>query len=496
MFSGSRLTIVSAPDDAVLLRPPPPIDPIVDVAESVREALRYPLAGPPLEQLGRRSARATIVVDSPVLPFPGSLRDPRQTALVALLDELERIGIPDEQQTILVAGGLERRAGSRQLESLLPPARARAFHGSVRVHDVESAALELLGEDGGVSISVARELVETDLVLTLSAAESVLHGGPATLLGACGREALRLEPSPSLLETSGSPGWQRALAVERLVRTRAAVVGVSLIFDHPRAAGRLRDFPATDPSLARLAQSRWRRLHASLPDAIRSQAIRRIGRDLGVAGALAGPPSVAHAEALLRGVALRGANLGQPLDAIAVGIPWIDSHRPRERANPITVAATGLGLALRLWRERYPVVDGGTVILLHRLDRAFPHEGSAPFRALFEVLRHGRDPAHVAAAAESAATDERLIAGYRSGAASHPLLAYADWESCAPALARLGRVIVAGCRDAGAARALGFVPSHDVSTAFAMAEGVAGGSARIGLVLGPPYAPIVTSGAS
>ena len=46
LASGSRLPLVTLPDDAVLLAPPPPVDPIADVGAAVAEALRYPLAGP------------------------------------------------------------------------------------------------------------------------------------------------------------------------------------------------------------------------------------------------------------------------------------------------------------------------------------------------------------------------------------------------------------------------------------------------------------------
>ena len=55
-------------------------------------------------------------------------------------------------------------------------------------------------------------------------------------------------------------------------------------------------------------------------------------------------------------------------------------------------------------------------------------------------------------------------------------------------------MIVAGCRDAGAARALGFVPSHNAATALAMAQGVAGENARIGVLLGPPYPGLIVEG--
>ena len=48
----------------------------------------------------------------------------------------------------LVAGGLSRRAGPRELESLLAPTAARAFHGAVEVHDAEDPELVLVGTAG------------------------------------------------------------------------------------------------------------------------------------------------------------------------------------------------------------------------------------------------------------------------------------------------------------------------------------------------------------
>ena len=51
-------------------------------------------------------------------------------------------------------------------------------------------------------------------------------------------------------------------------------------------------------------------------------------------------------------------------------------------------------------------------------------------------------------------------------------------------------MLVAGCRDAVAARQLGFVPTHGVPAALEMAHGRAGGQARIGFLLSPPYFPI------
>ena len=112
-------------------------------------------------------------------------------------------------------------------------------------------------------------------------------------------------------------------------------------------------------------------------------------------------------------------------------------------------------------------------MLVHSLTRAFAHATQDPYRLLFDALRRRRRAA--VDAETSAAADQRALDAYRDGRACHPLLPYADWASCQPVLARLGRVIVAGSRDAIAARALGFVPSHSVASALEMTHGVAGG---------------------
>src|SRR5881396_2570961 len=186
LLAGSRLVVVTADDDAVILQPPAPADAVADIGAAVRDALRFPLAGEPLEALVSRGSRATIVVEPPQLPLPGTERDPRQAAIAATVAELERLGISSGYQTLLVAGGLARRAGHEQLASLVSHEFARRFHGHVEVHDLERDDLVDLGHAGSVPLRVHPALVETDVVVVVTAAESVLHGGPAALIGASG----------------------------------------------------------------------------------------------------------------------------------------------------------------------------------------------------------------------------------------------------------------------------------------------------------------------
>ena len=487
--SGSRVAVVSVRDDARVLRSPPPGRRPLDVPAAVADALRFPLSGSPLEALVTRGGTATIVVEPPELPVPGALGDPRRLALAATIAELERLGVPSERQTILVAGGLNRRAGHRELEALVAPASARRFHGRVEVHDAEAPDLVDLGAAGRTPLLASRCLVETDLVVSVSAAETVLHGGPGTLVGACGAQTLRAATAYSLLETAAARGWQAGLAVERTLATRVPVIGASLVLNPPRLLGRFRAFPFEDEGLAQLARSPLRRF-SLLPATVRRRLLQDLPRELTALAAFAGPPSVAHAEALLRGIARKSVALERPLDAIVIGMPWKHHHSPRERLNPITVATVALGLVLRLWRNVFPVADGGTAVILHRLSRHFEHGTQDPYRELFHALRDGRTGAELAAAERAAAEDERALSAYRSGRACHPLLPYADWESCRPALDRLGAVVVAGCRDHQAARTLGFVPTHGIASALEMAHGRAGGEARLGWLVGPPYFPL------
>jgi len=494
LLSGSRVSLVTVEDDAVLLAPPPPLDPLRDVAAAVGEALRYPLSGSRLGDLVTRGGRVAIVVEPRSLPLPGATSDPRQEAVAAVIDELERLGMPADRHTIVIAGGLERRAGRRELEAVLRPTQARDFRGSVVVHDASSPDLLPLELRGAAPVRINGALLDADLIVCVTAAETSERGGACALLGACAAEAISsAPPAPSLLAPSLSPTGVLAGEIAAALTRRTAVTSVSIVLDHPRLTGRHRGYPSSPDAVAALARSPLRRLTNTLPGSLRDRTLQHLARELTAVAVLAGPPAVSHAEALLRGISLRGIPLAGQLDTIIVPLPWKSLHEPREPLNPITAAATSLGHALRLWRDASPLREGGTIVLLHDFRRTFGHGPQAPYRNLFHVLREGGSAEHIAAARVLAAADSRALAAYRQGHAPHPLLAYVDWASCAPVLDRAGSVLVAGCRDAGAARALGLVPTHNISTALEMARGVAGGSHRGGVLLAPPYAPLIVS---
>jgi lactate racemase-like protein len=484
LLSGSRVAVVDVPPGGVVLRPPPPGETIADVGAAVREAARYPLLGPPLDELTTRGGTATLVIEPPSLPIPASNPEPRHEAIGAAVSELERLGV--SHVTILVASGLQRRPAPREIGLLVEPDFRRRFRGRVLVHDAEAENLVEIGSVDGVPLRLSRALVETDLVLTVTAAETVLHGGPAAIVGASGRETLRAAGATSLLETGTSRGWQLAAAAERLLAQRLPLFGVSLALNLPKVFG---GYPYEEQILERLARSKLRRGLGVLPTAVRSWVIDSVPRELSAAAVFGGPPSVAHSEALLRAIEFKGAHLARPLDAIVIGIPPTTAFMPRGQPNPVSAAYMGLGLALRLWRNAFPVQAGGTAILLHDLQRRFPAPTQTPYRLLFGDPRSSRDAAALRAAEAAAVSDARAIAEYRAGRTVHPLEPFVAWSACDATASRLGSVLIAGCRDAHAARQLGFVPVHGFGAALGMAR--AGGAERIGFLLSPPYFPLV-----
>jgi hypothetical protein len=480
--------VVAEPGEAdVVLRPPIGLESLDDVGQAVRDALQFPLEGEPLERLSKPGGTATIVIEQPSLPIPSVQFGPRHIAIAAVADELERLGV--RRTTILVAGGLMRRTTPREIGTLVPPDFRRRFKGRVIVHDAEADDLVELGQAGNVTLRVNPALVETDVVVTVTAAETVLHGGPSALLAASGREQQRAAGAVSLLETSGSQGWRLAVAIERLLADRLPVIGVSLTLNAPRVAGPFAGYPYDQQAIERMLRSRVRRIFQLAPAPMRQRVLERLPREQTAAAVYAGTPSVAHTEALLRGTVFKSVELREPLDAIVIGIPPTTASMPRERPNPVSAAYLGLGLALRLWRNTPPLAQGGTAILVHPFARRFARPTQAPYRALFYDARTAGDIGMMRDAEALAVADTRAIAEYRAGRACHPLQPFVEWSACDATSHRLGAVLIAGCRDAQSARQLGYVPAHGLPAALEMARGR--GARRIGYLLAPPYFPLV-----
>jgi hypothetical protein len=125
LLADAKIVVAEPRAEDVVLRPTPPRDSLDDVPQAVRDALAFPIAGEPLEQLVTRGGTATLVIEQPSLPIPAAAVGPRHQAIAAAADELERLGT--RQVTIVVAGGLLRRTTPREIGLLVPPDFRRRF---------------------------------------------------------------------------------------------------------------------------------------------------------------------------------------------------------------------------------------------------------------------------------------------------------------------------------------------------------------------------------
>ena len=341
-------------------------------------------------------------------------------------------------------------------------------------------------------LRVSRALVETDLIVTVTAAETVLHGGPAALLKACGREALRGMGAASLLETGMSQGWdlaRRARAAARGARARRSAS--SLVLNLPHVLRRL-PVRGADPRAARaLAPAPRLRARAGrpAPPHRRARAARADGRGRVRRPAVVGAHRGAAARDRVQG---RGARRAARRDRDRH--PADDALPPRARGRTRSRAANlGLGLALRLWRNAFPVRAGGTAILLHDFQRRFAAPTQTPYRALFSDPRTARDRDAVGEAERAATADPRALAEL-------PRRPHGAPARAVPRLERLrrGREPARHASSSPAAatrRPHGSSASSrvgSVGAALGMARGI--DAKRIGFLLSPPYFPLVVGG--
>ena len=238
--------------------------------------------------------------------------------------------------------------GSSRARAAPPPGSGTRFRGQVVVHDCEAEDLRALEVDGRIH-RINPAVIDTDLVVTVGAGETVLHGGATALLDACAAGTIRSSKAVSLLEPGSATGWRLASTLEIGARRTAPVIGVSLVLDRPRTTGLHRGYPWSAEGRRALARSPFRRLLNLSPAAVRRRVLAGISRELNVVAALAGPPTVAHAEALVRGASVRSVTVPRQFDTIVVPAslgrtapatraPQPDHRRrpgPRSRAPPL-----------------------------------------------------------------------------------------------------------------------------------------------------------------
>jgi nickel-dependent lactate racemase len=142
-----------------------------DVNTAVRRALEQPVGSPPLRELARPGQRACIVFTDITRACPDELLVP------ALLAELVKAGVRDQDITLLCATGLHRPSTPAEKVSKLGVEIAARY----RVIDNEpqnpAALIDLGFTPDGAPVQIHRAAVEADLLLATGIVEPHQYAG-------------------------------------------------------------------------------------------------------------------------------------------------------------------------------------------------------------------------------------------------------------------------------------------------------------------------------
>ena len=203
---------------------------VPDEAATLRQALRNPIAGPPLRTIVRPGQQIAVSICDVTRP------QPREAMIRALLAELDGIVRPDDI-TLLVATGTHRGCTSEELRAMLGDELATSMR--VINHDArDQTALTWCGYHGnGVPVWLNRHWATADVRITTGFVEphffAGFSGGPKMVApGLAGLETvLTLHDAQRIGSERATWGVCTGNPVHDDVRAIAAATGVDYAFD-------------------------------------------------------------------------------------------------------------------------------------------------------------------------------------------------------------------------------------------------------------------------
>jgi nickel-dependent lactate racemase len=340
---GRHGTSVQVPGEAEVVLPVdlPVLD---DEPAAIAEALRRPLAGPPLSALVGPHTEVAVVFPDLTRPMPN------RTVLPPLLEELARAGVPDSHITLLCATGTHRQATSEEMAELVGPDVVGRY--SIVDHDATSDEHEQVGVVDGVAVLLQREYVRADVRIVTGFVEphffAGFSGGPKAVCPG-------LAATETILE---------AHHPRRIADARATFV--------TRAGNPVHDFVRAATALAP-------------PQLSVDVAINRARR---VTAVFAGPLPDAHDAAC----AHVGSSAVRQVDAPFDLVVSTNGGYPLDRN--LYQAVKGMAAAERIVR------DGGIVVMAAACEDGVPAHG-----AFARLLHEARLPADLAGASGGAELD-------------------------------------------------------------------------------------------
>ncbi len=223
---GRGQTAVDIPDSNILevIRMEKPASP-ADEQKIIVEALRKPIASPPLAELAKGKKSAVILVSDVTRPCPS------YKFLPFIVDELERASVTDIR--VVFALGIHRGQTDEEKRQLVGENVAARMK---RLVDSSQGEFELVGHTGaGTPIEICREVLTQDLLIATGNIEyhyfaGYSAGAKALLPGVCSRRTVQANHS-LMLDDRAVAGSYADNPVRKDIEEAGRAVGIDFLFN-------------------------------------------------------------------------------------------------------------------------------------------------------------------------------------------------------------------------------------------------------------------------
>ncbi|RMF91504.1 MAG: DUF2088 domain-containing protein [Nitrospinota bacterium] len=468
-FGDDRLS-VSLPERATIISPPAPLPALPHLEQAIREAIASPINHEQIRNLVSPRSQVTIAFDDPVIPqFPMKKPDLREVAITILLEELMQAGVRPHHIRLLCANALHRKFTPTELSTILGsriPLRFSPSH--LFCHDAEDREhLIFLGEtERGIEIEVNRAVMESDQFFYVNITSLPFHGGwKSIVVGLSSYRSIRHHHRPFRGASGKSVMDARRSSFQKLLWEMGSVVDAELARQGKRIF--------TIESVLNTAQPQE------------------------VIAVYAGHIPDVHEKTLDTLYQQQVVPIDRQYDVAIYGIPDQVYYANLSTINPILVRNQALSYAFGLYQNRPLIREGGIAIFVHPcLPRFHPRHHPSYIEFFEQVLPHLQDPYEIwELYADDFAHRPEYVHRYRYAYGFHGVHPLILWGQGAFPLRHLGRVFLAGARDAETARRIGFEPFASLEEAIAEAEATLGKDCTIACLPMPPmFIPAVQEG--
>jgi len=206
--------------------PPKDVAEPIDEARTLANALEKPIGTPKLREIPKPGQKVAIVTSDLTRPCPSA------RILPAVIEELARAGVRDEDVTIIMALGLHRKMSDAEINQAVTEEYRKRFR--VLNHDMNDVVC--LGETSrGTPVEFFRPLVEADVRICIGNVEfhyfAGYSGGAKAVFPGCASKRAITANHSMLTRPEVRPGEWRGNPVREDLEEAVSMLGVDFILN-------------------------------------------------------------------------------------------------------------------------------------------------------------------------------------------------------------------------------------------------------------------------